>query len=393
MKIELSNTIKNIPENVFYPIFKLISEESSSGNPLLNAGIGVPDSDTPELLLKELEVAIRKPENMRYGSFDGKVTLLNEISHWLKENYNIDADPKDEIALVFGTKSGLSSIPSVLLNPNDTVLLPVPSYPDYIQGIALAQAKYEEIELKKENNYLVDYSNIPEKMVKDAKLIFLNYPSNPIGAVATKEFYEETVNWAKENNIIVLQDHAYSDFYYKEGYSPAFMQIKGAKEVGIEFFSFSKNFSISGLRIGFAVGNKEIIRGLKEYNTIFHANIYGAVQDVVITALKNHKRLTSHIKETYSKRIDKITTKLDELGYSYFKPEGGIFIWLKVKNGFKSQSFFELLLKKYRIVTMPGHVFGKGGEKYIRLSLSLSDEQIDILIKKLEVLNNDLNNN
>ena len=120
MKIELSNTIKNIPENVFYPIFKLISEESSNGNPLLNAGIGVPDSDTPELLLKELEVAIRKPENMRYGSFDGKTTLLNEISHWLKEKYNIDADPKEEIALVFGTKSGLSSIPSVLLNPNDT---------------------------------------------------------------------------------------------------------------------------------------------------------------------------------------------------------------------------------------------------------------------------------
>ena len=231
MKIELSNTIKNIPENVFYPIFKLISEESSNGNPLLNAGIGVPDSDTPELLLKELETAIRKPENMRYGAFDGKVTLLNEISQWLKENYNIDADPKSEIALVFGTKSGLSSIPSVLLNPNDTVLLPVPSYPDYIQGIALAQAKYEEIELKQENNYLLDYSDIPEEVLRDAKLIFLNYPSNPIGAVATKEFYEQTVKWAKENNIVVLQDHAYSDFYYKEGYSPAFMQTEGAKEV------------------------------------------------------------------------------------------------------------------------------------------------------------------
>ena len=390
MKIELSNTIKNIPENVFYPIFKLISEESSNGNPLLNAGIGVPDSDTPELLLKELEVAIRKPENMRYGSFDGKSTLLNEISHWLKENYNIDADPKDEIALVFGTKSGLSSIPSVLLNPNDTVLLPVPSYPDYIQGIALAQAKYEEIELKQENNYLVDYSDIPEKLVKDAKLIFLNYPSNPIGAIATKEFYKETVTWAREHNIVVLQDHAYSDFYYKDGYSPAFMQTTGAKEVGIEFFS--KNFSISGLRIGFAVGNKEIIRGLKEYNTIFHANIYGAIQDTVVTALKNHNLLTGHIKETYSKRIDKITAKLDELGYSYFKPEGGIFIWLGVKNGYDSQSFFELLLKKYRIVTMPGHVFGRGGENYIRLSLSLSDKQIDILMEKLELLNNDLNN-
>ena len=384
MKIELSNTIKNIPENVFYPIFKLISEESSSGKPLLNAGIGVPDSDTPELLLKELEIAIRKPENMRYGAFDGKITLLNEISQWLKEKYNIDANPKDEIALVFGTKSGLSSIPSVLLNPNDTVLLPVPSYPDYIQGIALAQAKYEEIELKQENNYLVDYSDIPEKLVKDAKLIFLNYPSNPIGAVATKEFYKETVTWAKEHNIVVLQDHAYSDFYYKDGYSPAFMQTTGAKDVGIEFFSFSKNFSISGLRIGFAVGNKEIIRGLKEYNTIFHANIYGAIQDTVVTALKNHNLLTGHIKETYS--------KLDELGYSYFKPDGGIFIWLKVKDGYDSQSFFELLLKKYRIVTMPGHVFGYGGENYIRLSLSLSDEQIDILIEKLESLNNDLNN-
>ena len=169
MKIELSNTLKNVPENVFYPIFKLISEESSSNKPLLNAGIGVPDSDTPELLLETLEKAIRKPENMRYGAFDGKETLLNEISIWLKETYGIDADPKDEIALVFGTKSGLSSVPSVLLNKDDTVLLPVPSYPDYIQGIALAQANYEEIQLKEENNYLVDYSSIPSNLVEKGK--------------------------------------------------------------------------------------------------------------------------------------------------------------------------------------------------------------------------------
>ena len=392
MKIELSNTLKNVPENVFYPIFKLISEESSSNIPLLNAGIGVPDSDTPELLLETLEKAIRKPENMRYGAFDGKETLLNQISLWLKETYGIDADPKDEIALVFGTKSGLSSVPSVLLNKDDTVLLPVPSYPDYIQGIALAQANYEEIQLKEENNYLVDYSSIPNNLVEKGKLIFLNYPSNPIGAVATKEFYEETVSWAKENSIIVVQDHAYSDFYYNEGSSPCFISIPGAKDVGIEFFSFSKNFSISGLRIGFAVGNKEIIEGLRVYNSIFHANIYGAIQDTVVTALKNHKQLTSNIKDTFKNRIEKITNKLDELGYSYFKPEGSIFIWLKVKEGFDSQSFFELLLKQYRIVTMPGHVFGSGGENYIRVSLSLSDTQIDTLLAKLEQLNKDLEN-
>ena len=390
MKIELSNTLKNVPENVFYPIFKLISEESSSNIPLLNAGIGVPDSDTPELLLETLEKAIRKPENMRYGAFDGKETLLNEISIWLKETYGIDADPKDEIALVFGTKSGLSSVPSVLLNKDDTVLLPVPSYPDYIQGIALAQANYEEIQLKEENNYLVDYSSIPNNLVEKGKLIFLNYPSNPIGAVATKEFYEETVSWAKENSVIVVQDHAYSDFYYNEGSSPCFISPPCAKDVGIAFFSFSKNFSISGLRIGFAVGNKEIIEGLRVYNSIFHANIYGAIQDTVVTALKNHKQLTSNIKDTFKNRIEKITNKLDELGYSYFKPEGSIFIWLKVKEGFDSQSFFELLLKQYRIVTMPGHVFGSGGENYIRVSLSLSDTQIDTLLAKLEQLNKDL---
>lgn len=390
MKIELSNTIKNIPDNVFYPIFKLISEESSKGNALLNAGIGVPDSDTPELLLETLEKAVRKPENMRYGAFDGKNELLEAIALWLKETYDIKANPKDEIALVFGTKAGLSSLPSVILNPNDTVLLPVPSYPDYIQGIALAGANYEEIILEKEKNYLVDYDEIDSELAKKGKLIFLNYPSNPIGAVATKEFYEKTVTWANKNNVIVVQDHAYSDFYYGDSYSPAFMQTKGAREVGIEFFSFSKNFSISGLRIGFAVGNKEIIKGLREYNTIFHANIYGAVQDTVITALKNHKQLTSSIKDTYINRIEKITKKLDELGYSYFKPKGGIFIWLEVKDGFDSQSFFELLLKKYRIVTMPGHVFGSGGEKYIRLSLSLSDEQIENLLSKLEQLNKDL---
>ena len=327
---------------------------------------------------------------MRYGAFDGKETLLNEISIWLKETYGIDADPKDEIALVFGTKSGLSSVPSVLLNKDDTVLLPVPSYPDYIQGIALAQANYEEIQLKEENNYLVDYSSIPNNLVEKGKLIFLNYPSNPIGAVATKEFYEETVSWAKENSVIVVQDHAYSDFYYNEGSSPCFISTPCAKDVGIEFFSFSKNFSISGLRIGFAVGNKEIIEGLRVYNSIFHANIYGAIQDTVVTALKNHKQLTSNIKDTFKNRIEKITNKLDELGYSYFKPEGSIFIWLKVKEGFDSQSFFELLLKQYRIVTMPGHVFGSGGENYIRVSLSLSDTQIDTLLAKLEQLNKDL---
>lgn len=383
MTIQLSKLMNRIPKNVFEPIFKIIAQIDAGSEEVLNAGVGIPDRDTPELLLNTLEKAIRKPENMRYGSFSGKPSLLNEIAIWLKEEYHIDVNPEKEIALLFGSKSGLSSLPSVLLNPGDTVLLPVPSYPDYLQGIKLAGAEIENILLEEENDYLIDYSRISEELAQKAKLLYLNYPSNPIGAVADEEFYEQTVKWAKKNNVLILQDHAYSDFYYNEGKSPCFIKVEGAKDIGVEYFSFSKNFSLSGFRIGFAVGNETIIQGIKDYNNIFHANIYGAVQDVSLEALKNYKELTSDIKETYMIRREKLCTALERLGYKFFYPQGGIFIWLKVKEGYTSQSFFELLLHNHKIITMPGHVFGKGGEQFIRVSLSLKDDEINTLIERL----------
>lgn len=383
MTIKLSKLMNRIPENVFEPIFKIIAQANDGRGEVLNAGVGIPDRDTPELLLSTLEKVIRKPENMRYGSFSGKPSLLKEIARWLKEEYDIEVNPEKEIALLFGSKSGLSSLPSVLLNPGDTVLLPVPSYPDYLQGIRLAGAEIEDILLKEDNDYLIEYSKISEESAQRARLLYLNYPSNPIGAVASEEFYEETVKWAKKNDVLVLQDHAYSDFYYKEGKSACFIKTEGAKDIGVEYFSFSKNFSLSGLRIGFAVGNETIIQGIKDYNNIFHANIYGAVQDVSLEALKNYKELTSDIKSTYMARREKLCSALESLGYKFFYPQGGIFIWLRVKEGYTSQSFFELLLHKYRIITMPGHVFGKGGEEFIRVSLSLKDAEIDTLIERL----------
>ena len=387
MAIELSKNLKSVPENVFAPVLKLVAEESAKGKVLLNAAVGVPDSDTPELLLEELEKAIRKPENMRYGNFDGKEILLEKISEFLNRKYGVKVNPKTEIALLFGSKFGLAAIPSVLLNEGDLVFSPVPGYPDYIPAFKLAGAQIHDIELQEKDNYLVNYEKISEEDARRAKLIYLNYPSNPTGAVASKEFYEETVVWAKKNNVIVLQDHAYADFYYKEGISPSFLQVEGAKEVGIELFSFSKNFSMSGYRIGFAVGNEEIIRGLKEFNNIFNANIYGAIQDTVILGLDNYDKITGQIKKIYTERLEKITRKLDELGYEYFSPKGGIFIWLKAKDGDTGQQFFEKLLNNHNIVTMPGQVFGRGGEDYVRVSLSIKDQQIDTLLAELEKIN------
>lgn len=384
LNIKFSDRLNKVEDNVFDPIFKLVAEKIRNNEKVLNAGVGIPDRDTPELILKTLEKAVYKKENMRYGDFHGKKDLLLEISNYLKKKYNVEVNPENEIALLLGTKSGLSILPEVLLNDGDVAIVPTPSFPDYVLGIQLSNGKIETVELKRENDYLLDFDEIDEEISKQAKFIFLNYPSNPTGAVANKEFFEKAVAWAKKYDVLIAHDHAYSDFYYEEGYSPSFIQAKDAKDVGIEFFSLSKNFSISGLRIGFVVGHKDVIAGFKKHHTVFHANIYGVVQDAAIEALKNADTLTSSIKSTYQNRIEKITTGLDKIGYDYYYPKGSIFIWLKVKQGYTSQQYFDLLLNKYNIVTIPGSAFGQGGEGYLRISISLNDEQIEQLLDKLE---------
>lgn len=384
LKITYADRLNKVEDSVFDPIFKLVGEKVKRNEKILNAAVGIPDSDTAPLLLKTLEEAVYKKENMRYSDFHGKKPLLAEISKYLKEKYNVDVDPETEVALLLGTKSGISILPEVLLNDGDVALVPDPGFPDYVLGIQLANGKVEKIQLKEENGYLVDFDAIDEEISKQAKFIFLNYPSNPIGAVATPEFFEKAVAWAKKYDVLVAHDHAYSDFYYGEGISPSYLQAAGAKDVGIEFFSLSKNFSVSGLRIGFVVGHKDVIAGFKKHHTIFHANIYGAVQDLALVALQNAKELTASIRETYTNRVEKITTGLRKIGYDFYKPEGSIFIWLKVKEGYTSKQYFEILLNDHNVVTIPGTAFGEGGEGYLRISISLTEEQIDELLEKLE---------
>lgn len=235
---------------------------------------------------------------------------------------------------------------------------------------------------------MVDFDKIPKAIAQKAKIIFLNYPSNPTGAVANHQFFEKAIKWAKENDVFIIHDHAYADFYFDEGVSPCFYQNKNAKQVGIEYFSFSKNFSLSGLRIGFVIGNKEIIDAFKKYHTVFNANIYGAVQDAARVAIQNRKIITKDIKTTYSNRIKLFTTGLDKIGYQYFQPKGSIFIWVEVPENYTSKEFFEILLNEYQLVVIPGYAFGKCEKEHIRISISINEEQIKSVLNILEKIKN-----
>ncbi|MFT8323317.1 MAG: pyridoxal phosphate-dependent aminotransferase [Bacillus sp. (in: firmicutes)] len=381
-----SNLLKNLPEQFFASLVSKVSKYVEQGFDVINLGQGNPDQPTPNHIVESLQQAAVNPVNHKYSPFRGYTKLKIAVSDFYKREYGVELDPNSEVAILFGGKAGLVEIPQCLLNPGDTVLVPDPGYPDYISGVALANAKMEMMPLKEENSFLPNYQEIHNDVLNKAKLMFLNYPNNPTGAVATQEFFDETVQLSKEHDICIVHDFAYGAIGF-DGKKPiSFLQAEGAKDIGIEIYTLSKTFNMAGWRVGFAVGNRSVISAINLYQDHLYVSLFGAIQDAAVTALTSSLECVEQLNNRYESRRDVFVKGLKEIGWDVNAPAGSFFAWLKVPAGFNSEQFTDYLLDKAHIAVAPGVGFGEFGEGYVRAGLLTSEERLLEAVNRLKSL-------
>ncbi len=386
MKINYSKKIKELPPYLFAEIDKLKQEAIKQGKKIISFGIGDPDLPTPAVIIKALQRAAENGENHHYPSYEGLLSLRQEITRWFEQRYHVSLSPETEVLSLIGSKEGIGHLPFAFINRDDYVLMPNPGYPVYRSGTIFAEGIPHFMPLLKENNFLPDLSKVPNRIRNKAKLMFINYPNNPTSACADKGFFEEIVKFASKYNIIVAHDAAYNEMYFDNHKPPSFLEIEGAKDIGIEFHSLSKTFNMTGWRIGFAVGNKEIVSGLGSIKNNLDSGIFQAVQYAAIESLKNYQSLSEDIRKVYQHRRDIVLCKLDELGWKYLKPKATFYVWVETLPGYDSKKMAMKLLQEQGIVVTPGSGFGEFGEGYIRLAITVGDEAIEEAFNKIKLI-------
>ncbi|MCJ2145344.1 pyridoxal phosphate-dependent aminotransferase [Bacillus sp. B19-2] len=387
MKFELSDVLKQLPEQFFASLVKKVNEKIAAGHDVINLGQGNPDQPTPDHIVDTMVQAVRNPENHQYSSFRGSRSLKEAAAAFYQREYGVELDPEREVAVLFGGKAGLVELPQCLLNPGDAVLVPDPGYPDYWSGVELARANMETMPLTADNQFLPDYSRIPKEVKENAKLMYLNYPNNPTGAQATPVFFEETVRFAKSNGICVVHDFAYGAIGYDGKRPVSFLETAGAKDTGIEIYTLSKTYNMAGWRVGFAVGNASVIEALNLYQDHMYVSLFKAVQDAAAAALLSDQACVKEQNERYEKRRDVWIRAVREIGWHADAPQGSFFAWMPVPEGYTSEAFSDLLLEKANVVTAPGIGFGKHGEGYVRVGLLTSEERLREAASRIAKLN------
>lgn len=385
--MEFSNRLKNLPTQFFATLVQKVALAMSEGRDVINLGQGNPDQPTPEHIVRALQDAATNPLAHKYSPFRGINELKQAAADFYKREYNVEIDPNTEVAIMFGTKIGLVELPLAMMNENELMLLPDPGYPDYLSGVGLASVRFETMPLLEENNFLPDYSKLTEKQKEDAKLMYLNYPNNPTGATATKDFFEETVALAKESDIAIVHDFAYGGIGF-DGQKPiSFLQVEGARDVGIEMYTLSKTYNMAGWRVGFAVGNPKIIEAINIIQDHLFVSLFPAIQTAAAAALNESQECVDELVSLYEGRRNALVDACSKIGWNVKAPKGSFFAWLPVAKGYTSQEFADLLLEKADVAVAPGNGFGSFGEGYVRVGLLVDEVRLVEAINRIEKLN------
>jgi len=371
--MRLAKRLAELPPYLFVEISKKIAQKKASGEEVISFAIGDPDMQTPEHILKSLCQAAREPENHRYPETEGLPELRKAIAEWYRKRFGIELDADSEVLPLIGSKEGIGHIAWCLLNPGDVALVPDPGYPVYSMATILADAKPYYMPLLEENGFLPNLESVPGDIVNKARVIWINYPNNPTGAVAGIDFFNKVTAFAKENQLVVCHDGPYSEIAF-DGYKPvSFLEAQGAKDVGIEFHSLSKSYNMTGWRIGMAVGNAELIDALKRFKSNLDSGIPQAIQQAAVTALSGSQECIEKQNKIYQRRRDLVIEALKDIGLETTTPKASLYVWAKVPEGFTSAEFATDLLDKVGVAVTPGNGYGPSGEGYVRLSLTISD--------------------
>jgi LL-diaminopimelate aminotransferase len=384
MRIEKAKRIEQIPPYLFAEIDKKKVEMRQKGMDLIDLGIGDPDLPTPKLIIERLKAAAENPKNHRYPSYEGMFEFRTAVARWYERRFGVKLDPKTEVLSLIGSKEGIAHIPLAFVNPGDYALVPTPGYPVYRVSTLFAGGTPHFLPLRKENGFLPNLSDIPREVAEKAKLLFINYPNNPTSAIADRSFFEEVVAFAHRYQTIVCHDAAYSEVAFDGYQPPSFLEVEGAKEVGIEFHSLSKTFNMTGWRIGFAVGHSEIVSALGRLKTNIDSGVFQAIQEAGIEALNHFDTPLPEIIKIYERRRDVLVKGLREIGLDVDLPKATFYLWFQVPRGYTSAQFATLLIEQAGIVATPGSGFGDAGEGFIRMAMTVDEKRLQEAIERLK---------
>ena len=376
LNIKKARRINELPPYLFAEIDRRKREALARGVDLIDLGVGDPDIPTPSQIVEKLVEAATKPVNHRYPNSAGLLQFRQAVADWYQRRFGVKLDPEKEVVSLIGSKEGIANMAVAFVEPGDLVLVPTPGYPVYHIGTLFNGGKNYFLPLTKENHFLPDLDSIPMNVAQQAKMLWINYPNNPTAAVAEKDFFTRVVEFARRNNIIVCHDAAYTEMGF-DGYRPmSFLEVEGAREVGIEFHSLSKTFNMTGWRIGMAVGNKELVSGLAQVKSNVDSGIFQAVQEAAIEALHLGDEVIEPSRKVYQERRDILVSGLQAVGLDCEKPRATFYVWVSVPKGLSSAQLTTKLLDEAGVVTTPGNGFGEAGEGYVRFTVCVGKERL-----------------
>jgi LL-diaminopimelate aminotransferase len=382
--MRFARRVGNLPPYLFVEISRKIAEKRAKGERVISFAIGDPDIPTPPHIIDRLCQAARDPRNHRYPETDGLPELRRAIARWYERRFGVTMDPAKEILPLIGSKEGIGHIALCFIDPGDIALVPDPAYPVYSMGTIFCGGTPYYMPLREENGFLPDLEAIPPEVARKAKLLWLSYPNNPTAAVAGLDFFERAVAFARKYGLAICHDGPYTEVAF-DGYRPvSFLQVPGAREAGVEFHSFSKTYNMTGWRIGMVVGNAGVVEALMKVKSNLDSGIPQAIQHMAIAALEGPQDCILHHNQVYQRRRDRLVATLNRIGLRAPAPRASLYVWARVPQGFTSTSFATRLLEETGVVVTPGVSYGKAGEGYVRLSLTLPDEDLEEGIARLE---------
>lgn len=383
MEIRVSKRLEHFQTGIFAALNEKKEALLASGRKVYNLSVGTPDFPVAPHVMQALLDAAKEPDNFHYTLRDIP-ELLEAVRDYYKERFHVELE-MDEIASVNGSQEGIAHIGMALCDPGDVVLLPNPGYPVFEVGAYFGDARLYFYDLKEENHFLPDFAEIPEEIARQAKYMMVSYPYNPVCAIAPGEFYEELIAFAKKYEIIVVHDNAYSDIIYDGEYGGSFLEYPGAKEIGVEFFSLSKSFNLTGARVSFVLGNKKIVDAMKLLRSQYDFGMFYPIQKAAIAALRGPKEGVKEQCRNYQKRRDALCAGLRSIGWEVSDSRGTMFAWAKIPEGFSSsQEFCMELMERTGVICTPGDAFGSMGEGYVRFALVLPVEEIREAIRVID---------
>lgn len=383
-----ANRLKRLPLYLFTILDELKAQAVARGVDVIGLGMGNPDLAPPKHVVQELIAQARKPENYHYSRKDGVVErkLPEAIAQWYHRKFHVTLDPGKEVLPLIGSKEGISHLSLAFLNHDDIALVPNPTYPVHFNGVVMAGGILYNLPIHAETGWLPDLHSIPKSVLKQSKMLFLSYPHNPTTAVADLKFFKDVVHWAQQHRIMVVHDFAYSDFVFEGPRAPSILEVPGADEVAVEFHTMSKSYSLPGIRLGFGVGNQDILSSLAKTKNYIDFGLFRAVQWATVKALTGPQDYVTRTVATYKKRRDLFVSGLREIGWETPMPRGTFYVWAKIPLKFSaltSLEFATLLVQEAGVVVSPGSGFGEYGEGYVRFALVEPEARLREAVRRI----------